>query len=461
YIIPMNIISSVYQYNLINKNSKILVAYSGGPDSSALLHSLISKKNEFDIEIVCAHLNHNIRGKESDDDEAFVIEQCGIYGIEIITESIDVPKLKSEQKGSLEEIARNVRKKFLEKTAKRINADYIATGHNADDRIETLLFNLLRGTGITGLASIKPRNGIYIRPLINTYRADIEKYIEENNIAYRIDSTNASNDYTRNLIRNDLIPKLINDYNPQLKSALTRLANISNELDFFIELQSSLCINNLCFQDGLDARRLSQLPQAISSKIIRTEIERVKDNTQVISFNHIQEIVDLLCIENDFKISLPSENLYAICKNNIFKINKELDNKNSISFQTPLLLSGETNINSVGVKIISEYVDNPDYRKSDEYTAYIDMNKINGNLTITSKKDGDRFVPLGMKESKKLQDVFVDKKIKEKNRHRIAILRDDEKIVWVAGVGISDEVKLDSNSDKILKLVAVYNPPLY
>ena len=222
----------IREHNLFSANDRILIGVSGGPDSVALL-SLIhntSRTNPPYTEIFVAHLNHSIRGRESDEDKQFVTDLSEKYEVQLIAEKRDIIEIAREHKISLEEAARIERYKFFESAAEKVGANVIAVGHNADDNAETILHRIIRGTGITGVSGIRPKRKLtpistinLIRPLLFTWRKDITAYLEEENLSYRVDSTNIEKDKLRNRIRLELIPHLEENYNAKIKKSLVTL----------------------------------------------------------------------------------------------------------------------------------------------------------------------------------------------------------------------------------------------
>ena len=236
----MDIISTALKYSMFTNGDKVLVAVSGGPDSIALLHALFTNKETLGISSLhIAHINHGIRGIESDLDEKFVFDIANEYKIPLTRVKVSVPEYMRDNKLGMEEAARKLRHDFLRKTAIDVGANKIALGHNSDDRVESVLINIIRGTGINGLGSIRPKREIICRPLIETSRKEIIDYISKNNLKYRIDMSNENTAYTRNKIRHDLLPCLETDYNPNIRSALIKLSQIEGSQTNFIKTFTS------------------------------------------------------------------------------------------------------------------------------------------------------------------------------------------------------------------------------
>ena len=235
------VFETIQKYNLIQRGDRIVVAVSGGPDSICLLDILNKIKNKNcqlnpePMAIFVAHVNHMIR-KEACEDEAFVRDYCEKNGIEFFSKSIDVEKFANNNKMGTEEAGRFVRYEFFDEVAKKVGANKIAIAHNKNDSAETIIMNILRGTGVSGLKGIEPiKNNKYIRPLINCKREEIENYCEKNSLNPRIDKTNFENVYTRNKVRNIVIPYIKKEFNSNIVETITRLSELVKEDDDFIQ----------------------------------------------------------------------------------------------------------------------------------------------------------------------------------------------------------------------------------
>ena len=223
------VLNTIKKYDLINENDKIICGVSGGPDSICMLDILKDLKEELKFELIVCHVNHLIR-EEAISDEEYVVNYCKVNNIKYYVKRIDVKKYADNNKQGTEEAGRNVRYEFFEEILQKEGANKIAIAHNKNDKIETIIMNMLRGSGISGLKGIEPkRENKYIRPLIETERTSIEEYCEEKNLRPRIDKTNFINDCTRNKIRNVVIPYIKNEFNPNIINTMDRLSSIIEE----------------------------------------------------------------------------------------------------------------------------------------------------------------------------------------------------------------------------------------
>lgn len=299
------VLSTIEKFNLINKDDKIVIGVSGGPDSVCLLYLLNSLKDKLKFEICVAHVNHQIR-QEAEEETQYVENLCKSMGISCFVKRINVLDKAAQEKIGTEEAGRKARYDFFEEVLEQTNSNKIATAHNANDNAETVLMNILRGTGISGLKGIEPiRNNKFIRPLIECERDSIEKYCEENNLEPKIDMSNFENIYTRNKIRNIMIPKIKDEYNPNIIESLNKLSMISREENEFFEkyckeiLEKDLLVQ---FEKSkneliLDLKKFNNLDKVLKNRIILLSIQKVLGNTQGIEKIHIDDIVKL-CAKN-------------------------------------------------------------------------------------------------------------------------------------------------------------------
>lgn len=284
---------TIDRYNLIEKGDRILVGVSGGPDSVALLYLLNGLRKKYNLHLHIAHLDHMLRPDSSKDRE-FVESLAGRLKIPFTSASVNVKELS--RKGSLEEIARNARLGFFFNVAKKIKACKIALGHNLDDRAETVLMRLIRGSGLYGLSAILPKREIsgykIIRPLIEIKRDEIEKFLKKRGIKPRRDITNYEEIYFRNKIRNRLLPLLEKEYNKNVKEVLSNVAESSgNDYDYLIN-EAELALKRL--GSRINSGKFLKLHPSIRRLVIRLSIMRLKGNTRQINFKHIQEVEDLI-----------------------------------------------------------------------------------------------------------------------------------------------------------------------
>lgn len=316
------ILNTINKYNLIQKGDKIVIGVSGGPDSMCLLDSLYCLKEKLDIEIFVAHINHMIR-EEADEETEYVKEYCKNKNIKCYVKKADVEKLAKEQKLGTEEMGRKIRYEFFNEVAQKENANKIATAHNLNDNVETVLMNILRGSGISGLKGIeisrKETNIEYIRPIRECERQEIEKYCKEQNLDPRIDKTNFESIYNRNKIRNEIIPYLKKEFNPNVLEGINRLSDIAREEEEYFDKVIAKEYEELKIGENekeviLDLKEFNKLEKVIKSRIILYTINKTNGNVQGIGKIHIEDIIKLC--ENNIgnKYLTPNKNIKIFVK---------------------------------------------------------------------------------------------------------------------------------------------------
>ena len=316
------ILNTINKYNLIQKGDKIVIGVSGGPDSMCLLDSLYCLKEKLGIEIFVAHINHMIR-EEADEETEYVKEYCKNKNIKCYVKKADVEKLAKEQKLGTEEMGRKIRYEFFKEIAKKENANKIATAHNLNDNVETVLLNLLRGTGVSGLKGIEIKrieNDIeYIRPIRECERKEIEEYCEKQKLNPKVDKTNLESIYNRNKVRNDLIPYLKREFNPNILEGINRLSDIAREEEeYFDEIiakqYEELKIGENLNEVILDLNKFNNLNKVIKSRLIIYTINKVNGNVQGIGKIHIEDIIKLCDNNIGNKYLTPNKNVKVFIK---------------------------------------------------------------------------------------------------------------------------------------------------
>jgi tRNA(Ile)-lysidine synthase len=444
---------TISKYNIIRKVDRIVVAVSGGADSICLLDILAALSNELDLTLITAHFEHDFRPLEDPFETALTEEHSRSLNLPFETEKASGLDLSAS---SLEEKARELRYDFFERVRKRYNADLIAMGHNLNDQAETVLMRLLRGSGIAGLSGIPPvRDNIIIRPLIETSRKDILRYLEERQLRYAVDSSNKDIRFTRNRIRQILIPEMIK-YQPELIEMLGRLSDHLREENRLVETWADEWINNNLKKNQnnaylVDIKSVKTLHHALIKRIIRGIVKNYNNSTYSIESDHVQEIFDLLYNPKpNITINLPG-NLIARKEYNslIFTYRGSCPD----SFCYELKSSGETSIKEIGRTIfIEETVNRPGIIKANADIALLDKELLSYPLTVRNFMPGDRFVPLGMKGHRKLKDFFIDLKIPSQKRKEIPVFLKKNQVIWVGGYRIDDRFKVTTETKEILKI---------
>jgi tRNA(Ile)-lysidine synthase len=275
-----------FQYDLFKKGSRIILAVSGGPDSVCLLDIFSRLQKKYGLDLIVAHVNYGLRGKDSDLDEAFVKRLCHKYDLKL---EISRPKIK--EKSNLENRLRDIRYAFFEIIRKKYDFDSVAVAHNLDDQVETYLMRIIRGAGLQGLSAMKYKSGSIIRPLLDILRLEIVDYLKNNKLDFRTDRTNLENDFIRNKIRNHLIPIIEEGFNPKIKVTIfNSVLSISEDIDLLEKLAQKAYRAN----PNLSASKILRLDPAIQKRVLLLAILEKKSDLKNISSAHIREILKVI-----------------------------------------------------------------------------------------------------------------------------------------------------------------------
>lgn len=419
--------------NIIKKSDKLTLAVSGGADSMYLFYNFMDLREDWNLDIVVCHLNHGIR-ETAKRDEDFVKKVCSDYKVKCFTKTVNMNDYARQNKLSSEEAGRILRYEFFRENSKNRK---ILTAHNANDRVETVLFNIIRGTGLRGLSGISGVNEDIYRPLINIKRSEIEAYLHENNLKYFDDETNFEEIYTRNKIRLGLIPYL-EKFNPDIINSILRLSENVEEADDFI---GKIIKENYykCQEDNfLIVSEIKSLDKFLACELIKKYLEENFYKENILSRTNILGIYDLCLGESGREIHL-GKNITARRSYDKIFLEKAKDKK---VMKNKDLNLGE-NITDFGEIILRK---DDSESPHDSFIKVIDCDKIKGNLYVRKRLPGDRFKALGMKNNKKLKDYFIDRKVDRLLRDEIGLICDDEKIIYVMGMDISEDVKIDKNT---------------
>jgi tRNA(Ile)-lysidine synthase len=499
------VIDFIQRYSLISPEELVVVGVSGGADSVCLLHVLAKWWKELGIKLHIAHLNHQLRGVESEADAEYVSNLAGSLDIPITIDRQDVAAYRTERNCSIEEAARELRYAFLARVAREVGANRIAIGHTRDDQVETILMHILRGTGITGLCGLAPcspmaydRQGmswpasplslraptcrgnlLVIRPLLDITREETTSYCQEHQLDPRIDSSNRSLSFFRNRLRLQLLP-LLRQYNPSVDQALLRLADIAKEDSALIEQQASGLWDEVARQEDnaiyLDRKQIASLPIALQRQLLRAAVTKLAGDTRDIEASHIEAARSLLNKQASKRISLPHgltchrgyNELVITRLPSVIASEARQSQLPPCPFpplpgEFPLKVPGQTVFPGWNViaSIVRERVASllsRDALSTSERTcqsnpvAHFDLHKTGTVLFVRKRRPGDRFQPLGMNMPKKLQEFMVDAKIPRSWRGHIPIVCSPQQIIWVVGWRIDDRVKTTEAGKEILRL---------
>lgn len=430
----MNLYKEILEKNrknkLIEENDKIVVGFSGGPDSVFLVEMLVKLRENINFDMVLVHINHLLRGENSDGDEIFSLDYGKKKGLQVFSRKINITELGKDMGLTLEEAGRKARYDLFKEIFEKTGANKIALAHNKDDQLETFMFRLIRGAGLEGLEGIVAKRDIYIRPISEIYKKDIVEYLNENNISYRIDETNLENEFTRNSIRLDLIPFIEKRYNPKFKDKLYFLIEEIREANRVLEMKfEQYMVNN-----KLSIKKLKQLDKYLLSKVL---IQYLYSYGIEVSRKKIQLIEDILYKGGSKDISLNRE--FILKKDYDFLgIEKNTKKEDNYIKEVELEVPGQI---TFGDYIIEAVLSNEIlYDKQNFYTSL----KKGDKLKIRSRNDGDRMIPIGMISEKKVKDILINEKVPKEKRDTIPLVLHNEEIVWIAGIKGNEKYK---NSD--------------
>lgn len=457
--ISSQVLQTIYKYNMIDKGDKILAAVSGGADSVCMLHILNRLKSDLGFELACAHVNHGLRSEAADSDEKFVKNLCKKLGIKCYTKHEDVGALAKECHMTVEEAGRKVRYDFFAELKEKYCFCKVATAHNKNDNAETVLMRIIRGTGIDGLSGIlyKRDDGI-IRPILDVTRAEIEEYCKIYNLEYCIDATNFDNDYTRNKIRNQLIPFIEREFNENVSNSLVRLANSAEEDSNFIKGYASRLYSRLGSPlprkspNALHIESFKMVERAIGARVLRIAAEKSASGVKL-ERKHIEDIYSILDKPTGTAIDLP-RGLKAEINYGWLTFVGPTDRR-----EVKLDTDGFFTEIAIGESVCLECLEkNISLREENAKTYRLKLNEIgidldklgNQPLFLRSRRDGDRMVWFSDGRCKKVKNIFIDAKIPKKDREKIPLLATGDEVVAIVGSRVSEKYKFTKDTERVL-----------
>ena len=463
-----DVMNTIAKHKLFKFGETIVVGVSGGPDSICLLHVLFTLREKLNLIIHVVHVNHMLRGKESDEEERYVKNFCSKRNIAVFSVSKNVKEMSQKEKISLEEAGRIVRYKELEDYSKKVGATKICTAHNKNDWAETVLLNIIRGSGLSGLKGISIKAGKTVRPLLNIRREDIEAYCEKHSLNPKIDSSNLKDIYTRNKIRLKVIPEIEKNTGVDVVNSLTKMSELLNDDDDFLNAYAKKCYRNFVISKKageiiLSLDKIKNQHVSIISRILRNALCEILGSVNNIESIHIKDAINIIFtgktggeihLPRNIKVTKSYEHIKIVLQDTKGKKNKKIFNK---KVKVPC----DTSIADENIKIkakvedanknIAKYVDN----KKESLVQYFDFKKTGEYIDIRNRKVGDVFKPLNFKGKKTLKNFYIDEKIPRETRSSIPLVAKGKEIIWIVGYGISDRFKITSKTKKILVLKVV------
>lgn len=415
------IISTIHKYNMLSAGDTVLVGVSGGADSMLLLDFFVKNKDKLNIKVKAAHIEHGIRGKSSLDDAAFVKAYCEHNNIEFHMLSIHAVSEAAAAGLGVEEYSRNRRYAFFES----IECDKIATAHNLSDNIETVLFRLVRGTGLKGVCGIPPVRGKIIRPLIEISSDDIRKYCLNHSIAFRTDETNLSNDYSRNKIRNEILP-LFSALNNDYENKFAEFISDSTDDYSFIDKCADEGYHLACTDNKLKLDTLKTLDPAVLKRVLS---KYFFEQGIHLDRNHLMSVLNL--VNKTGKVQIKGE-WFAVADSKNLRLARLSESENSFNYITKILNIDEFNEKSVDF--------------------YCDYDKINGSVTVRGRNCGDRISPANRGCTKSLKKLFNELSVPVEKRASVGVICDDLGIIGIADYCADERVKTDKNTKRVITI---------
>lgn len=448
---------------MLREGDGVVVAFSGGGDSTALLHALASLRGELKIKLYACHLNHKLRGEAADGDARFCREFAERLGVPIYMKEMNIAAVAAKRGWNIEEAGRNARTVFYRRAMKRFGAARTVTAHHLNDQAETFLINLLRGSGGAGLSGIAPvRDGWLIRPLIRCPKSVIEEYLKENDLHYRTDETNADTAITRNRVRHGLIPLLETEYNPRAVSAIAQAAEIIRAGDELSAELADAFFKKICRAEEssilFERPLFTVLPVHLKRLLIRLAFAEAAGSRRRLTFEQVEDVLAADAAgSRDARLSLPF-GFEASIEDEKITIQPAAKDKNSAGFRYVFDIPGVIEIPETGgawraeiedysAELVEEAVLNP-------LIGVFDARTLEGSVTVRSRREGDRMQPLGMRGTKKLQDIFTDKKIPRRRRDEMPVFESGGVIFWIPGAAAGEKFKVSADTKK----VAVFRP---
>jgi tRNA(Ile)-lysidine synthase len=451
------IAATIRKHSMLSGEEKVLAGISGGPDSVCLLHILNGLKEQFGIVLYAVYIDHGLRPDETGRETEFCRDLSAGLGIPFITKAVAVKSYAKEQKMNPQEAARKLRYMAFEETAYESGCHKIALGHTADDQAETLLMNLFRGSGSTGLAGIPPVRKNIIRPLIDVERKEIDKYLADSQILHMTDSSNLKKDYLRNRIRLSFMP-LVRELNPDITRTLSQTASLFRDEERYFEIIVTKTLMKLISRKTGSRIELFLAPfESMDKVIMRRVLRRAIDSTaglRGISFIHIEDITDLVkCGKPGDRLYLP-KGIRAIKGYSTLIITS--DKPVALNACT-LTVPGETILREAGI-VIKAGIEQTEENEGEKipglwiYTGIFDADKLHMPLTARPRENGDVFYPFGFGRRKKLQDFFTDLKVPRDERCRVPLIVSGRDIIWVVGYRADERFRVTAETKRILRL---------
>jgi len=452
-------------YHLLEKGDRLIVGVSGGIDSMVLLHVLNTFRQEFDLSLIVAHVNHGLRPDESERETELVQKESEQLSLPFEYGQFDAKEFQRAAGLSLQDACRRIRFHFFNSLLSKYHAQKIALGHNADDQVETVLLRLMRGSGLKGLRGMLPiRDGRVIRPLLQVWRREIESFATGNSIPSLLDSSNLKKRYLRNRLRLDLIPLIEREYQSNFKAVIMRTSTILREENDYLERVGEDAYQKIVREEkdthSFKFSEYDSLHQAIRRRVLQKIFEKICSG-EMIEGGEIWEVNSIYR-----KLQQPSPSFLMELPQGI-SIEKRYDwvslGKGGVKavppFEVELVSLGSTLIEEIGREVVIKETTNRDIRSGSlsesRNVAFLDYQCLQFPLRLRNFRPGDRFQPMGVNGNQKLKEFFIDHKIPRFERHKIPLLISGEMIAWIVGYRINERVRVTEKTEKVLRIELV------
>lgn len=452
----MDLLEKVEKYcvnnKLIEKGDRIVVGVSGGPDSLCLLNLLNSIKDKYELELIVVHINHSLR-EEADFEENYVREFSKKLNLKFYSKKVDINELSKNQKRSTEDVARDVRYDYFREILKESNANKIAVAHNKNDNAETVLMNIVRGSGNDGICGIDGIHNEIIRPLITTTRKEIEDYCNEKALIPMIDKTNFETVYTRNKVRNLVLP-LLKEINADVVESLNRFSEIARDEEEFIKeyVESIYSKTIKSDEEGLyiEKDKFLELKIGLKRRILRMAICEFSGTLKDVSFKTINNAINEIESSKNGNIIKIVSGVKIFVEYNKLKFVKEKMEFEDYIYE--LSIPGKVYLKEINKWISVEIRSAEDVgiTEKNPNIHFFDIAKTGKKLYVRNRKNGDYFYPTGMNGKKKVKDFFSDMKLERKKRDEIPIVTNGEEIIWIVGLRSSQKFLKDKSTKEVI-----------
>ena len=449
----------VEQWELLTNDDCVIVGVSGGADSICLLLMLLELQKERNFSIVVVHVNHGLRGEDADGDAIFVRELCEKYGVTFQSYFADVESIAKKWKQSIEEAGRNVRRDFFEQAMKEYGGTKIALAHHQNDNVETVLFRMARGTGLKGLGGIAPKNGAYIRPLLCLERKEIEEFLKAQGIEYRVDKTNACDEYARNFIRNQIIPSIEININHKAVHHMNRtveyLRKIQEYMDEKVKEYMEFCVKPSNGGHIICKEKLEEVDDIFKPLLVKEVLVLVAEKEKDIEDVHVTQVVELFEKQVGRRVDLPYNMLarrvyegVKICLNSL----ESKEDEEEIFLDLSKEYS-EFEWKGMQIQCDIQKKDNILCKRCEKmHTKTFDCDIIKSGICFRTRRSGDYITIHPDGRTQKLKTYFINEKIPSEERDKILVVADGSHVLWVVGYRVNCVYQVTESTNQVLQI---------